>query len=60
MIWVCLYNIVCVGVLAYLAVIFEKWWIILIAALLTMSYKEKSNQKGGDNIDGEHNEKRSR
>lgn len=40
MIWVCLYNIVCVTVLAYLSLTFDKWWIVLFAAIMTMSYRE--------------------
>ena len=45
MIGVFVYNVASVAALAYLAVRFEKWWIVLFAPLLAMTYKERVEDK---------------
>lgn len=52
--WVAyLYNIFAVAVMAYLAVIFEKWWVILFALLFIHGVKITKTNVEDNEDDGE-------
>lgn len=45
---VMLYNIAVVSCFTALAVIFNKWWIILFSCLIIMTWKSSSNDEKED------------